>query len=142
LGEWGCRSVAAHERVIQWRQIGKTLAWQEIRVEVTLEECENATVVRITGSVDGLSATQLSSAFAQPVAAGRVRLVADFSRVNYTSSAGLRSLLGALNDSRRSGGDLRISGLQPQVERVLSLAGFTGIMKIFADVESALASYR
>jgi anti-sigma B factor antagonist len=111
-------------------------------VEVSLDERENATVVKITGSVDGLSAGQLSTAFAQPIAAGRVRLVADFSKVNYTSSAGLRSLLGALNDSRRNGGDLRISGLQPQVERVLSLAGFTGIIKIFADVDGALASFR
>jgi anti-sigma B factor antagonist len=111
-------------------------------VEVTLDECGDTTVVRITGSVDGLSAEQLSSSIAAPIAAGRVRLVADFSRVNYTSSAGLRSLLGALNDSRRNGGDLRIAGLQPQVERVLALAGFTGIMKIFADVASAIASYR
>jgi len=111
-------------------------------VEVSLDECDNACVVRITGSVDGLSAGQLSATFAEPITAGRVRLVADFSRVNYTSSAGLRSLLGALNDSRRKGGDLRIAGLQPQVERVLALAGFTGIIKIFADVESALASYR
>jgi anti-sigma B factor antagonist len=111
-------------------------------VEVTLTECDNATVVKITGSVDGLNAGQLSASIAEPIAGGRVRLVADFSLVNYTSSAGLRSLLGAVNDSRRKGGDLRIAGLQPQVERVLALAGFTGIIQIFADVEAAVASYR
>ncbi len=111
-------------------------------MEVTLTERDNATIVKITGSVDRLTAEQLSASLAAPIADGRVRLVADFSSVNYTSSAGLRSLLGAVNDSRRKGGDLRIAGLQPQVERVLSLAGFTGIIKIFADVESAVASYR
>lgn len=111
-------------------------------MEVTLTECDNATVVKVTGSVDGLSAEQLSSSFAPAIAQGRVRLVADFSHVNYTSSAGLRSLLGAVNDSRRQGGDLRIAGLQPQVERVLTLAGFTGIIQVFADVEAAVASYR
>jgi anti-sigma B factor antagonist len=111
-------------------------------VEVTVTECDNTTIVKIAGSIDGLNAGQLSSSFAPPITEGRVRLVADFSKVNYTSSAGLRSLLGALNDSRRSGGDLRIAGLQPQVERVLALAGFTGIIKIFADVETAIASYR
>jgi anti-sigma B factor antagonist len=110
-------------------------------VEVTLTESGNATIVKITGSVDSLNAEQLSATLAPPISDGRVRLVADFSSVNYTSSAGLRSLLGAVNDSRRKGGDLRIAALQPQVERVLSLAGFTGIIKIFADVESAVASY-
>jgi anti-sigma B factor antagonist len=111
-------------------------------VEVTLTESGNTTIVKITGSIDGLNAEQLSSTFAPAIAEGRVRLVADFSSVNYTSSAGLRSLLGAVNGSRRNGGDLRIAGLQPQVERVLALAGFTGIIKIFADVETAIASYR
>lgn len=111
-------------------------------MEVTLTETGETTIVKITGSVDSLNAEQLSATLAPPIAGGRVRLVADFSSVNYTSSAGLRSLLGAVNDTRRKGGDLRIAALQPQVERVLALAGFTGIIKIFADVESAVASYR
>jgi len=111
-------------------------------LEVTLTELGEATVVKITGSVDSLNADQLSATLAPPIARGRVQLVADFSSVNYTSSAGLRSLLGAVNDTRRKGGDLRIAALQPQVERVLALAGFTGIIKIFADVDSAVASYR
>jgi anti-sigma B factor antagonist len=111
-------------------------------VEISLSECDDTTVVKTTGSVDGLNAGELTSAFTAAIAEGRVRLVADFSSVNYTSSAGLRSLLGALNDSRRKGGDLRIAGLQPQVERVLALAGFTGILQTFADVQSAVASYR
>lgn len=110
-------------------------------MEVTLTERDNATIVKITGSVDSLNAEQLSATFAPSIAQGRVRLVADFSSVNYTSSAGLRSLLGAVKDSRRNGGDLRIAGLQPQVGRVLELSGFTGIIKVFPDVDAAVASY-
>ncbi|MBA2964360.1 MULTISPECIES: anti-sigma factor antagonist [Ramlibacter] len=111
-------------------------------MEAILTERDNATIITITGSVDSLNAEQLSATFAPPIAQGRVRLIADFSRVNYTSSAGLRSLLGAVKDSRRSGGDLRIAGLQPQVERVLAIAGFTSIIKVFPDVEAAVASYQ
>lgn len=110
-------------------------------MEVTLTERDNTTIVKITGSVDSLNAEQLSATFAPSIAQGRVRLVADFTSVNYTSSAGLRSLLAAVKDSRRGGGDLRIAGLQPQVERVLSIAGFTSIIKVFPDVEAAVASY-
>ena len=110
-------------------------------MEVALTERGDTTIVTITGSVDSLNADQLSATFAPRIASGRVRLVADFSSVNYTSSAGLRSLLGAVKESRRGGGDLRIAGLQPQVERVLAIAGFTNIVKVFPDVESAVASY-
>ena len=51
------------------------------------------------------------------------------------------SLLVTVKECRRAGGDLRLAALQPQVERVLSIAGFTGIMQIYADVAAAVASF-
>ena len=110
-------------------------------MEITLTPHEGVLVLSITGSVDSLNADQLTSAFAQPIGEGRRHLVADFAQVNYTSSAGLRSLLITVKECRRAGGDLRIAALQPQVERVLSIAGFTGILKVFGDVPSAIASF-
>jgi anti-anti-sigma factor len=61
--------------------------------------------------------------------------------VDYTSSAGLRVLLGAIKDTRSQGGDLRLTGVQPDVLKVLNLSGFTNILKMFETVDSAIASY-
>jgi anti-sigma B factor antagonist len=68
-------------------------------------------------------------------------VVADFSEVDYTSSAGLRVLLGTLKDARSAGGDLRLAGLRPEVLNVLELAGFTNILKVFETVEDAVESF-
>ena len=100
------------------------------------------TRVAIKGSIDSLNADQLTAALAEPIGRGRVLLVADFSEVTYVSSAGLRSLLATVKDCRRHGGDLRIAGLQAQVERVLAISGFTNILKIFAGVEGAVDSFQ
>lgn len=102
---------------------------------------DHVTVLAIAGSVDSLSADTLTAALVEHVRAGHVKLVCDFAAVEYTSSAGLRSLLTALKDSRRLGGDLRMAAVQPSVLRVLSLSGFTSIIKIFDDVPGAVASY-
>jgi anti-sigma B factor antagonist len=110
-------------------------------MEVVASQHHHVSVLAITGSVDSLTAEKLTVILAEHVVAGSVRLVADFKAVDYTSSAGLRSLLGALKDSRRLGGDLRLAGVQPSVLRVLSISGFTSIIKVFDDVDSAVASY-
>ncbi|MEZ5651263.1 MAG: STAS domain-containing protein [Burkholderiaceae bacterium] len=110
-------------------------------MEVRVTHHELVTVLAIAGSVDSLTAEHLTNALTEQVDAGRIRLVADFSEVAYTSSAGLRSLLGALKASRQRGGDLRIAALQPAVQRVLALSGFTSIVQIFDDGLSAVASY-
>jgi anti-sigma B factor antagonist len=101
----------------------------------------NVTVAAISGSVDSLTADQLVQALGQAVSARQVRLVADFTRVVYTSSAGLRALLSTLKDARRGGGDFRLAGVQPAVLRVLELSGFTSILKLYGDVDAAVASF-
>jgi len=110
-------------------------------MEIAIIEQDTVTLVTIRGSVDSLNADQLTAACAEPIGRGRVRLVADFGAVTYTSSAGLRSLLATVKDCRRQGGDLRIAALQPQVERVLAISGFTSILKIFPDCDSAVGSF-
>ena len=72
---------------------------------------------------------------------GNVKLVAELSKVSYTSSAGLRVLLGATKDSRSKGGDLRLAGVQPNVLKVLELSGFTSILKVLDSLEEAVNSY-
>ena len=110
-------------------------------MELAVTHRDHVTVIAIAGSVDSLTAEQLTTTLVEHVGAGRVHLVCDFKDVNYTSSAGLRTLLGALKESRRLGGDLRMAAVQPAVLRVLSLSGFASIIKIFDDVPAALGSY-
>jgi len=110
-------------------------------MELAATHQDQVTVLAIVGSVDSLTADTLTAALSDQLNAGRVRLVADFGAVSYTSSAGLRSLLAALKDSRRLGGDLRVARVQPTVLKVLSLSGFASIIRIFDDVPGAVASY-
>ena len=111
-------------------------------MELAASHQDQVTVLAIAGSVDSLTADALTTALSDQLSAGRVRLVADFGAVDYTSSAGLRSLLGSLKDCRRLGGDLRMAAVTPAVLRVLSLSGFASIIKMFDDVSAAVASYQ
>ena len=64
-------------------------------------------------------------------------LVLDLAELNYVSSAGLRSILQALKKLQLKGGSLRLSSLQPDVQRLLELSGFLSLVKSFPDKDSA-----
>ena len=110
-------------------------------MDVAIEQVGSASVVRISGSVDGLTADALQTALQEQIETGGARLVGDLSGVEYTSSAGLRALLAALKLARQKGGDLRLAAVWPTVFRVLELSGFTSILKLYPDVDAALASF-
>ena len=110
-------------------------------MDVTTNDVGTVTVVTIVGSVDGLTAGALQTALEGQIHGGKARLVADFTAVDYASSAGLRTLLAAMKEARRAGGDFRLAAVRPDVLRVLELSGFTSILKLFPGTDEAVASY-
>jgi anti-sigma B factor antagonist len=110
-------------------------------MELATTHHEHVTVIAIAGSVDSLTAEQLTRPLGgtcrQRTCPSGVRLQGR----QLHEQRGLRSLLGALKESRRLGGDLRMAAVQPAVLRVLSLSGFASIIKIFDDVPGAVGSY-
>jgi len=107
------------------------LSWQSGR----------ASVVSLSGSFDALTAPEVANYLTHQVAGGQCQLVLDLTGVDFMSSAGLRAILGALKESRQEGGDLRLAGAQPGVEKVLNMSGFTNILKAFPSVAEAVTSY-
>jgi anti-anti-sigma factor len=104
-------------------------------------QVEGVTVLTLKGSIDALTAPKITEFIQGEIAQGKARWVADFSGVDYTSSAGLRVLLGAIKETRSQSGDFRLAGVQPDVLKVLSLSGFTNILKLYGDLDAAVASY-
>lgn len=98
-------------------------------------------VVAVTGSVDALTAAELSSVIAAQVADENVNLVVDLTKLEFMSSAGLRTLLGATKEARSSGGDLRIASSNPGIDKILKMSGFSSIAKVFTNAADAVSSF-
>ena len=110
-----------------------------MKTEVKHEE--NITTVAVSGSVDALTAPDLARVIVDQIAEGHVYLVVDLTGVEFMSSAGPRTLLGAVKESRSQGGDLRIASTNPGIDKVLKMSGFNNIAKVFTSNADAVASF-
>ena len=110
-------------------------------MDIQDKQVGEVTILTLKGSIDAMTAPKITEHIQGLITKGNINLVADLSGVDYTSSAGLRVLLGAIKDTRAQSGDMRLAGVQPDVLKVLNLSGFTNILKMFDDLDSAIASY-
>jgi anti-anti-sigma factor len=110
-------------------------------MEIQVDFVQSVAVISIKGSLDALTAPELARFLSSQVADGHVQLVADLAELEYTSSAGLRAILGAVKEARQQGGDLRLAAAQPEVGKLLKLSGFASIMKVYPAVDPAVESY-
>jgi anti-sigma B factor antagonist len=110
-------------------------------MELSTQSNGNVQIVSVDGSLDALTAPELADALATEFRDDHTQLVVDLTKLEYTSSAGLRVLLNSVKEARSKGGDVRLAGIQPNVKKVLDLSGFMSILKSYPDVDSAVASF-
>jgi anti-sigma B factor antagonist len=110
-------------------------------MDINTERDGSVTIVSIVGSLDALTSPQLNEVLEREIQAGRVKLVADFGKLEYISSAGLRVLLSAVKETRRRNGDVRLAAVQADVTKVMEMSGFISILKHYPDRAAAVASF-
>jgi anti-sigma B factor antagonist len=110
-------------------------------METAIKQENDITTISVRGSVDALTAAELTKAINKQIEDDHVNLVIDLTGLDFMSSAGLRSLLGAVKESRSHGGDLRIVSTNAGIDKVLKMSGFHNIAKVFTSQADALASF-
>ena len=72
----------------------------------------------------------------------RYNIVVNCAELAYIASAGLGALMGAIEEIRRNGGDLRLSDPTEAVLNIFEILGFTHLYQIFQSEGEAIESFR
>ena len=110
-------------------------------MEITQRVEGGIAVVQPEGRIDTLAAEQLDQVLQAAVAEGNDRIVVDMSKVEYISSAGLRSLAAVLVKCRDEGGDMKVAALNERVTRVFKIIGFDLLMSVTDTPETAIGEF-
>jgi len=94
-------------------------------------------VITPSGDIDAHTAPQFKESIEKNIAAGNIRIIFDFSSLNYISSAGIGLLNAALNSLKGKGGKMSIACASPSVNDTLELMYFTKKVPVRKDIDSA-----
>ena len=98
--------------------------------------------LRISGRLDSLSSPLAEKKVLELIQKGNIKLVIDFSGVTYLSSAGMRMLLAAAKEIRRSAGRFAVCSSPSNVLDILKMSGFDHVLELFDSEEEALRHFR
>ena len=98
-----------------------------------------AVVVAPVGRIDSTTSPALDAHLLALSKNREHRVVIDFSRVEYISSAGLRVMLTLAKRTKEAKGKLALASLGDSVRQVFELAGFLPLFSVEATAEAAAA---
>lgn len=98
-------------------------------------------VVAVSGKIDNQSVRVFEDSILLHIEAGERNMLVDLGGCDFINSSGLRVFLLALRSMERMNGWLGISGLNPYIREVFTIAGFGKIFRLYATEHEALEHF-
>jgi anti-sigma B factor antagonist len=110
-------------------------------MEITTTDSGDVKVLSFQGNLDTNTSPDAESEINTLIDAGAQKLLVNFEKLDYISSAGLRILLATAKKLKASQGDLKICCLNETVQEVFDISGFSTILSVATTEDEALGSF-
>ena len=107
-------------------------------MQINVTKGQNVLIVSVEGRMDTVSAPEFQKRIEDLLDQGETGICMDFGKLEYVSSAGLRSILVAAKKAKSLGGCVSCCSLQEMVRKVFDISGFTGMLPVYDSVDDAL----
>lgn len=109
-------------------------------MEISVQQYKRVAVITVTGRIDSATASELEGTIQSLIDKGQRQLILDLAAVDFLSSSGLRVMVTALKNLRKTGGELSVAQPSERVASSLSIAGLDTLFHSFESREAAIAS--
>ena len=110
-------------------------------MEISTSESGDVRVLSFEGNLDTNTSPDAENEINGLIDGGAQKLLVNFEKLDYISSAGLRVLLATAKKLKASGGDLKICCLNQTVQEVFDISGFATILSVASSEEEALGAF-
>ena len=110
-------------------------------MKLSVKTAKDVKVLDFEGKLDTQTSPDAQSELTRLIEEGARKIVVNFDKLDYVSSAGLRVLLAAAKQLKAENGELRICCLKKLVKEVFDISGFITIFKVFASESEALEDF-
>ena len=110
-------------------------------MEIKVRDVGEVKVLQMEGSLDTQTSPQAQTLITQLIDQGATRIIVNFEKLDYVSSAGLRILLTTAKKLKANGGQLRVCGLNGDVQEAFRFAGFHMILTVKKTESEALEQF-
>jgi anti-anti-sigma factor len=112
--------------------------------ELTVEtrQVDEVTLLYPRGFINAHTVRLFEAELHKALSARRFKIVLSCAGLNYIASAGLGAIMGAIEEIRGNGGDVRLSELNETVLNIFQILGFHHLYRIYPSELEAVTSFQ
>ncbi len=108
---------------------------------ISVKTTNDVNILLCVGALDTQTSPDAQDQLTQLVEGGAQKVLVNFDKLEYISSAGLQVLLTTAKQLKADDGELRVCGLNEVVKEVFDISGFVTILKVCGSESEALEKF-
>jgi anti-sigma B factor antagonist len=108
---------------------------------IQLKKTDGITVLHLEGFLDAHTSTDLEKCFEDMIKDKNYRLVVNFDKLTYISSAGLGVFMAFIETIRENQGDIKLTNMSDKIYNIFDMLGFPVLFEIYKEEGAALEKF-
>ena len=104
-------------------------------MNLNIRQKDNFSIIELNGSLDIYTSVELKDFIENNINSGNNQVIINMEKLNYIDSSGIGMLIKQMNYLQDSDGELYLTSMKPQIEKVLKVSGLTTFFKTVSDEE-------
>jgi anti-anti-sigma factor len=114
---------------------------EKLLMKIHTKDQNDVKIVLLEGELDTNTSPQAEAHLNELRANGIQKILLNFEKLEFISSAGLRVLLATAQTLKKDGGELRVCNLNPEVKEVFDISGFSTLLMVFENEAEGLSDF-
>ena len=110
-------------------------------MKTTIQDSNDVKIVQFEGELETNTSHDAETCLNQLLDEGVKKILVDFEKLDYISSAGLRVLLATAQKLESGGGALKVCNLNETVQEVFDISDFSTILSVFKTKSEELDGF-
>jgi anti-sigma B factor antagonist len=101
----------------------------------------NITVLDLNGFLDAHTSVELEKRFEDLISENEYKIVVNFGKLSYISSAGLGVFMAFIETARNNSGDIKLCAMSDKIYNIFDMLGFPILFEIYKEEKAAIEKF-
>jgi anti-sigma B factor antagonist len=102
---------------------------------------EGIILLDLNGFLDAHTSVELEKKFEELIAQNNNKIVVNFEKLSYISSAGLGVFMAFIENARNNAGDIKLCSMSDKIYNIFDMLGFPILFEIYKEEKTALDKF-
>lgn len=102
---------------------------------------DGISVLNLEGFLDAHTSVELEKAFEELLNEQKFKIIVNFEKLSYISSAGLGVFMAYIENTRQNNGDIKLCGMSDKIYNIFDMLGFPILFEIYKEQSVAVEKF-